>query len=203
MPESDPALGLSDKGEWRAYHVKGNLVASRPRYVREKWGDLGYADVASRLRPPARAIFEGTILPFAWYDFPDMAEIDRAIVAGPMGGNVSKMKAFGSTIARYDLPTLYKVLFKIGTPSFFMKRINAVYSTYIRGGAMATSSVSKDHAVVTQTEGDFPFYFCDQGIPGWFTAAIELSGGRQVRVAQIECVHMGGARCTWDAEWKS
>jgi hypothetical protein len=99
MPESDPALGLSDRGEWRAYRVKGNLLAARPRYVREKWGDAGYADVASRLRPPARAILEGTILPFAWYDFPDMAEIDQAIVAGPMGGDVSKMKAFGATIA--------------------------------------------------------------------------------------------------------
>jgi hypothetical protein len=203
MPEFDPALGLSNKGEWRAYHVKGNLLSSRPRYVREQWGDAGYADVASRLPSPARAIFEGNILPFAWYPFPDMAEIDRAIVGGPMGGDVSQMKAFGSTIARYDLPTLYKMLFKIGTPAFFMKRINAVYSTYVRGGAIGTSSVSRNHAVLAQTKGNLPFYFCDQGIPGWFMAAIELSGGQQVRVIQSECVHTGGARCTWDAEWKA
>jgi hypothetical protein len=202
MPESDPALGLSDKREWRAYQVKGNLLASRPRYVREQWGDEAYAEVASKLSPSARSIFEGTILPFAWYPFPDMAEIDRAIVAGPMVGDVSQMKAFGSTIARYDLPNLYKVLFKIGTPSFFMKRINAVYSTYIRGGAIATSFISKENAVVAQPVGDFPFYFCDQGIPGWFTAAIELSGGWQVRVDQVACVHKGGARCIWNAEWK-
>jgi hypothetical protein len=203
MPDSDPALGLAQKSAWRAYQIKGTLLASRPRYVREQWGDAGLADVASRLSPALRAVFQGSPLPFAWYPFAEMAEIDQAIVAGPMGGDLSHMKRFGSTIARYDLPTLYKMLFKLGTPSFVVKRINLAYSTYIRGGTVEASSVSKDRAVVTLTEGDFPFYFCDQGIPGWFHAAIELSGGTGVRVTQVECVHKAGARCVWEARWDS
>jgi hypothetical protein len=201
MPESDPALGLAEKSAWRAYQLKGTLLAARPRYVREQWGDAGFAEVASRLSPPIRAVFEGSALPFAWYPFPEMAEIDRAIVAGPMAGDLSQMKRFGATIARYDLPTLYKMLFKIGTPSFIVKRINLAYSTYIRGGTIEATSVSKDRAVVTLTEGNLPLYFCDQGIPGWFSAAIELSGGTGVRVTQVQCVHKADARCVWEASW--
>ena len=202
MPESDAALGLHEKSAWRAYQVKGSLLASRPRYVRDQWGDAGLADVASRLTPPMRAVFQSTVLPFVWYPFADMAEIDRAIVAGPMGGDLSHMKRFGSTIARYDLSTLYKMLFKLGTPSFVLKRIHAAYSTYIRGGTIEATSVTKGHAVITQIDGDFPFYFCDQGIPGWFMAAVELSGGKGVRVAQVACVHQGAARCMWEASWE-
>ena len=202
MPESDAVLGLAEKSAWRAYQVKGSLLASRPRYVRDQWGAAGLTDVASRLSPPMRALFQSAVLPFAWYPFQEMAEIDRAIVAGPMRGDVSHMKQLGLTIARYDLPTLYKMFFKLGTPSFVLKRINTAYATYIRGGTIEASPVSKNHAVVTQIDGDLPLYFCDQGILGWVSAAVELSGGRDVHVAQVDCVHKGAARCTWEASWE-
>jgi predicted hydrocarbon binding protein len=44
-------------------------------------------------------------------------------------------------------------------------------------------------------------YFCSFGIPGWFSAALELSGGKQVNVKETECVHRGGKRCEWSATW--
>jgi predicted hydrocarbon binding protein len=201
MPESDPTFGLAGRDAWRGYQVKGSLLAARPRYVRDTWGDAAFADVAARLHGETRAAFESAALPFAWYPFRPMAEIDRAIVAGPMGGDLAQMKRFGSTIARYDLSTIYKMLFKVGSPAFILKRIGVVYSTYIRGGSITPVSVEKGHAVVVLGGGDFPFYFCDQGIPGWFAAAVELSGGKNVHVVQAECVHRGAARCSWEARW--
>ncbi len=181
--------------------VKGNLLAARSRYVRDEWGQGALEDVARRLSPEHRAIFESPVLPFVWQPFPVMAAIDHAIVAGPMHGDVTLMKRFGATIARYDLPTLYKVLFKIGTPAFLLKRVGVVYQTYIRGGTVASSDVTSTSATVTLTEGTLPFYFCDQGIPGWFTAAVELSGGTNVQVHQSACVHRGAPRCVWKATW--
>ena len=120
MPSNDPLLGRPDKTAWRSYQIKGNLLAARARYVRETWGEAAVAAVAGQLTGDLRATFEGSILPFAWYPFPTMAEIDRAIVAGPMGGQMALMKRFGSTIARYDLrgpnrlvsdrPTIHEML---------------------------------------------------------------------------------------------
>jgi hypothetical protein len=201
MPAADPALGLPERTSWRGYQVKGNLLAARARYAKERWGNAGCELVASSLEGEARAAFTGTAMPFAWYSFATLAAIDRAIVFGPMGGDLSQMKHFGSTIARYDLSTIYKVLLKVGSPSFVLKRVNIVYSTYIRGGAMAATHVTKEHAMISLAEGDFPFYFCEQGIPGWFSAAVELSGGKDVQVDQIECVHRGAAHCVWEARW--
>jgi hypothetical protein len=132
-----------------------------------------------------------------------MAAIDRAIVEGPMGGDASKMKDFGATIARYDLSTLYKVLFKLGNPSFIMKRVSIVYRTYIRGGSIQVTSVRDTQAVLVLDSGALPSYFCGLGVPGWFTAAIELSGGRSVDVSETECVHRDGERCVWNARWET
>jgi predicted hydrocarbon binding protein len=201
MNELDPVLGRADRIAWHDYQVKGNLLASRERYVREHWGGPAVRDVAERLGPDVRAVFESTILPFAWHPFRVMAAIDRAIIEGPMGGDVTEMKAFGATVARYDLPTLYKMLFKLGTPSFLVKRVGVVYRTYVRGGAMEPQEVTPRSAGVALTEGALPLYFCQQGVPGWFTAAIELSGGKDVRVEEATCVHRGAPQCSWRSTW--
>jgi uncharacterized protein (TIGR02265 family) len=202
MIDSDPVFGRPDRSDWRSYQVKGNLLAARPRYVREQWGPTGVEEVISRLDGEARASFSTTILPFAWYPFSTMAAIDRAIVEGPMKADVKKMKDFGSTIARYDLPTLYKVLFKLGSPSFLLKRISTVYATYIRGGSVAVTVVGDQKAIVTQAQGSLPYYFCSQGVPGWFSAAIELSGGKDIHVREIQCTHEDAERCRWEATWR-
>jgi hypothetical protein len=202
MMDSDPVFGRLDRNDWRSYQIKGNLLAARPRYVRENWGAAGVDDVSSRLTRELREAFSSTILPFAWYPFPTLAAIDRAIVEGPMRADMTRMKDFGSTIARYDLPTLYKVLFKLGSPSFLLKRIGVVYATYIRGGSIAVTVVQDGRAVVTQSQGSLPYYFCSQGVPGWFTAAIELSGGKDVQVRETACTHVDAERCRWEATWR-
>jgi len=185
------------------HEVKGNLVAARPRYLREHFGESALEDVAQRLSEPLRKLLLAPTLPFAWYPLRDMAEIDRAIVQGPMHGDVSRMKEFGATIARYDLSTIYKVLFKLGSPAFIVRRINVAYRTYIRGGSMQGETPSNSSAVVTFVDGAFPLYLCRYGVAGWLTAAIELSGGRRVLVHEKTCRHAGDERCRWEASWSA
>src|SRR5579862_1717661 len=123
MLPADPLLGRPDRSAWREFQIKGNLLAARGRYVRETFGEEAVAGVASKLPPDLRALFDTPILPFAWYPLQAMTAIDRVIVDGPMKGQIGQMKHFGSTVARYDLPTVYKVLFKIGSPAFILGRM--------------------------------------------------------------------------------
>jgi len=202
VAELDPIYGnraLTDRIE--LHEVKGSLLSARPRYVVERWGDAGLADVMKRLNGAARQAMQETILPFSWYPLKVMAEIDRAIVEGPMGGHVPLMKEFGATIARYDLPTIYRVLFKVGTPAFVIRRMNVAYRTYIRQGTMLGETPSAKNATVTFVDGVFPKYLCTHGVVGWLTAALELSGAQRVDVREIDCVHDGAPTCKWRAEW--
>jgi hypothetical protein len=200
-PRIDAVLGRHDARTWEDYQVKGNLLAARPRYVREQWGEEAVRDVSSRLDTSVRQLFDRAILPFSWYSFSDLAAIDKAIVQGPMGGRVADMKHFGATIARYDLSSLYKMLFKLGSPEFVMKRVGVVYRTYIKGGGIAAADVRRGEAIVRLTDGSLPNYFCTHGVPGWFTAALELSGGKSVEVNETECMHAGARACVWRAKW--
>jgi hypothetical protein len=193
----DPAL-------WRPtspLRVKGSLMAARPRYLREHWGQTAVDQVVASVGDDARPLLTNEVLPFRWYPMALMAEIDRAIIEGPMQGDVSRMKAFGSEIARYDLPTLYKMLFRFGTPSFVVKRLNIAYATYIDGGRVQIEVPAREQARVTLHDAVLPNYLCTHGISGWITAALELSGANHVQVEESQCLHEGAPRCCWDSHW--
>ncbi len=201
MTDIDTVLGRADLQIWQGYQVKGTLLAARPRYVLEQWGEAALQDLTAQLSPATRIVFESPALPFTWHSFHTLAEIDAAIIRGPMGGKPARMKHFGATIARYDLPTLYKMLFKLGTPSFLIKRVGVVYGMYFRGGGIAAPRVDAQSAHLMLAHGVMPLYMCRYGISGWLTAALELSGARGVRVDEVECRHAGAPACTWTASW--
>src|SRR5436305_13166161 len=109
----DPVFGdLSHDREMRENQIKGNLLGRRAWYVRDRWGDAAVAAAAAAVPESARKFLgEAPPLTFAWYPFGVMMDIDRAIVEGPMRGDLGAMTEFGSAIAKHDLPLLYKVLF--------------------------------------------------------------------------------------------
>jgi hypothetical protein len=129
-----------------------------------------------------------------------MMDIDRAIIEGPMQGEITLMTEFGSAIARHDLPLLYRMLFKVGSPAFVVKRLNIAARTYIRESTILVS-VDGDAARVTLAGRRFPMYFCRYGVSGWFRAALELSGARTPMIEHNGCLHDGDAACSWRLTW--
>ena len=204
MAAFDPVFGdLSHDREMRDNQIKGNLLGRRAWYIRDRWGDAALASVAATVPDSARKyLVDATPLTFAWYPFGVMMDIDRAIVDGPMAGELGRMREFGSAIAKHDLPLLYKVLFKVGSPSFIIKRLNIVAKQYIRESTISSTIVGDGHARVTQGGRRFPMYFCTYGVSGWFHAALELSGAHKPTVEHTGCIHRGDGGCSWELRWE-
>lgn len=199
----DPVFGdLRVEREMRENQIKGNLLGRRAWFVRERFGAPVLDAVAAAVPEASRKYLVDPPLTFAWYPFGLMMDIDRAIVEGPMQGELSRMFEFGSAIAKHDLPTLYKVLFKLGSPTFIVKRLNIVARQYIRDSTVSIEVTGDGRAVVTQGGRRFPMYFCTYGVSGWFHAALELSGARDATVEHATCLHRGDAACTWQLTWR-
>jgi hypothetical protein len=200
----DPIFGdVQHEVEMRENQIKGNLLGRRAWYVRERWGVDALMTLASTIDETARKyLIETPPLTFAWYSFGVMMDIDRAIIEGPMRGEIGRMKEFGSAIAKHDLPLLYKVLFKVGSPAFIVKRLNMVAKQYIRESSVDVNLAGENEALVSLSGRRFPFYFCAYGVTGWFLAALELSGARAPTVEHTGCLHNGAANCTWTLRWK-
>ncbi len=170
--------------------------------MRDRWGDAALATLTAAVPEAARKFLVDAPLAFAWYPFGVMMDIDRAIIEGPMHGEIGRMTEFGAAIAKHDLPLIYKVLFKVGSPSFIVKRLNIVARQYIRESSVSVVVNGDREALVTQDGRRFPMYFCTYGVSGWFHAALELSGARQPTVEHTACLHRGDAACSWRMRWR-
>ncbi len=201
-PEFDPILGdprLRD--EATAGFAKGNLVAARHRYVLETWGQEMLDELVGRLSGPAKDLLARPPLPMGWHPLGMLAEVDRVIFDGPMGGDMGRMRRFGFVIADYDLSTLYRVLFKVGSPGFIVRRLPVAYGTYIRHAGTLRIEVDGRTANVHLERGLVPHYLCLAGMSGWMEAALTLSGSRQPRVEHVACRHWGDPECRWELGW--
>jgi hypothetical protein len=202
VPDVDPFWG--DPGlreQLLRNEVKGNLVAARRRYVERHHGQKAVELLAERLDGTPKEWLLRPPLPMRWCSMVEMARLDQAIVEGPMAGELSRMRAFGREIATYDLSTLYKVLFRVGTPGFVLRNIGVAYRTYIRSpGRMSTESRGSRAAEVRLTGAVMPAYLCTHGVCGWLEAALLKSGAREPRVEHSRCAHRGEA-CAWSAAW--
>jgi hypothetical protein len=187
--------------EMRGNGVKGNLMAKRAWYVREFFGGAAFDAVVAKLDGEAREYMLNPPLTMSWCSFGAMMDIDRAILDGPMKGDFAKMKHFGGEIAKHDLPTLYKVLFKVGSPAFVMRRMNIAAIQYIKDTSITPETPTDKSAKLTLGKRPWPLYFCTYGAPGWYSIAAELSGGKNVTVTHTACRHKGADTCRWAIAW--
>lgn len=181
--------------------AKGNLVAARHRYVMERWGADMLATLVGRLSGRAAELLERPPLPMGWHPIEELARIDAEILMGPMEGDLDEMRKFGFEIASYDLSTLYRMLFKVGTPGFIVGRLPVAFKTYLRDTGELEVDVGKRSATATMVEGVVPYYLCTAGMSGWMEAALVMSGASAPSVEHAECRHRGDPRCVWRLEW--
>ncbi|MBI5497749.1 MAG: hypothetical protein HY904_22270 [Deltaproteobacteria bacterium] len=195
-------------GDWRTIararlmRVKGNLVRSRARYVREQYGLGELAELCAQLRGEARAYLEDPPLPSTWCSFGPLMDVDCAIIAGPMRGRMEHMLHFGQTVGRYDLSTIYKMLLFFASPATVLSNTNLAYSLYFRSGSLRGTRTGDEEGRVELSGAVFPRYMCAYGITGWLDAALSYGGGRATAVDHTACVHQGDAACCWDVRWR-
>ncbi len=202
MPgEVDPFLGRSDVlGRLEDLPCKANWLAARHRYVESQYGKAGVDDVVRRLDDVHRRAFLEPPPTMSWSNVGIVVTIDRAIFTGPMDGSLRRMRHFGAEIAKYDVPGVYRVFFRLGTPGFMVGKLPLVYRQYFRRGAMQ-ATVERGQAEIKLVDVTFPAYLCEHGISGWFDAMLELVGARAPRVEHAKCVHRGDPHCAWQATW--
>ncbi|MEB2312415.1 MAG: hypothetical protein OZ921_08520 [Sorangiineae bacterium] len=201
--EQDPFLGRAERlGAMREVPCKGNWLAARRRYVEAAYGPAGIADVSARLDAELLEAFLRPPLAMAWTDLATVVGVDRAIFEGPMARDLSRMRHFGAEIAKGDIPTLYRAFFRLGTPSFVMKKLPVVYRQYFRRGGLVVET-SAGSVEITLADLTMPVYLCAYGITGWFDAMLELVGARAAQVEHRACVHRGDAACVWRGAWRT
>ena len=184
-----------------AIQAKGNLVRSRSRYLRDTFGQAGFDAVAVRLTGEALGYLVSPPVVNSWCGYKSLCEVDCMIGTVAMAGNISLMKPFGFAVATYDIPTVYKALYHLASPTRLLQMIKLAWGFYLKPGALHVEVVSDKVSRVTMTGCVVGRYLCEVGICGWMEATMGLSGAREPRCEHTRCRHRTDPACEWTVTW--
>lgn len=174
-------------------------MQSRLEFVRERGGDAAVARVLARLSEEDRKTCSH-ILTGAWYPFALSARLDEAIAAEmELGEQIFVL--MGEKSALHNLSGAHRVFATDRGPHDLLRRTPQIYQAYYDTGRREYEKTS-DKKAVLRTYGSETFSKHDcLTVVGWHRKAIEMCGGRNVRVHETKCRARGADVCEYVCEW--
>ena len=180
--------------------VKGTVLLSRLALIRSERGSAAVDLVCARLPAEDRALFQGTIMPMAWYPFEATDRLDLAIAA-ELGGQDRVFLNLGARSAEDNLGTSHKSYVRSKDPQGLLKQAAQIYQLYYNTGYRTYEWVTSNKAILRTFEAkSFSRHDC-LTVVGWHEKAIELCGGRRPRVTEPRCRARGNEHCEYVCEW--
>lgn len=181
--------------------VKGSAITARVRYVRERHGEPGYRKLMTALAPDHRALIEGRILPHAWAPYGLFVEINVKADELFGDGDLALCREMGQYSAEVNLPTLYRIFYKLGTPSFIIRKAARLWDVHYSSGRLSVQDTDTG-AVLRIEEFAEPHRAHCLSVLGWAEKSVELSGGVVTYVEEEQCRTKGDRACVIVARWK-
>ncbi|HEX5744984.1 MAG TPA: TIGR02265 family protein [Archangium sp.] len=189
--------------ESAAARIKGSVLITRLNLLMKQGGTGRLQQVLQRLPPADRKVLEGVIMPIGWYPLELNLRLDAAIAdaLSPRDRN----KAFvemGRASAEENLNGPHHVFIRKGDPHFLLSHSPEIYRLYYAVGSRSYEK-SGPRSAVLRTLGAESVTEADcLTIVGWYERAIEMSGGRGVRVEQTKCRARGNGYCEYHCSWE-
>jgi hypothetical protein len=181
-------------------NVKGSAISARVSYVRERHPEVWPRFLAA-LDAPTRAIAEGTILKSAWYPFESFVALN--VVADQLlgQGDLKIVREIGRYAASANLPTVYRIFYRLGSPEFIINRAAALWQVHYDSGEAKAIEIRPGLAHFEVLRFVTPHPAHCRSVEGFMERSLELTGARGVRVTETACAARGDALCRFQAEW--
>ena len=188
-------------------HGKGSLLIHSRDYVRKQHGERVWEKLVTDSSSEDREILQGILLRGGWYPIGVINRLtDRLCVQHATGPAEDEMRRLSAHIADSDLGTVYKMVIRMGSPEFLVKRTGSLWNRYFDVGDMTASEVGARHWRLTLHmevgEDAAPsFLYCGPGCPSWIEMGLRLTGAASAKVDHVGCRHDNGKYCTYDVTW--
>lgn len=171
-----------------------NFVYAK-EYVVLQYGEEGWERVLGRLSSDAARVWRSPLMLTGTYSFAAFKALAGALAAeagGKGDENLAKMYEF---IADRSLSSIYKVFFRMASPSFVVNNYPRLWARFFTAGAVAVREAGTGTAIVEFT---LPSIFLDwlpAACLGYSTKAVTMAGGRELSMAEVSRVRRA------DGEW--
>lgn len=182
--------------------VKGSAITSRVRYVRDRFGEQALRQVKAALPAQHRTALDGKVLPHAWVPYELFVilnvEVDRLFGKGDLG----LCREMGRYSAEVNLPTLYRIFYKLGTPMFIFSKAARLWQVHYDSGSM-TPVEDGPGCVRLRIEGfEEPHRAHCLSVLGWAEQSVEISGAQVYDAGEEKCRTRGDDLCELVLRWR-
>jgi hypothetical protein len=179
--------------------VRGSILRSRVHYVRAHQA-AALPLITERLPPELQEALPKGFLETRWYPFPWLTAFTDAADAVMGRGDQRLAYEMGRFSCDQNLPTLYRVFFRFGSPRYILDRAAKAWRAQFDAGDMAVIETTPTSATVELSHVPEPHRGHCLGVTGWISRAVELTG-EDLQGIDETCRAAGDERCTWHVRW--
>jgi len=181
--------------------VKGSALASRVTWVRLNHGQEGIERLCDVVSPGLAGALRDGVQVASWYPFSEFIELNQAIDRLYGAGDGALIKELGRQGADFNLKTIYRLFYKVGTVRWVMARAARLWHLHYDAGRLVLREMAHDEFDLTIEEFPTPNCAHCRSVQGWVERSIELSGGNEVVTDIVRCRKEGDADCCVRARW--
>jgi hypothetical protein len=183
--------------------AKGSIFVHTKKFVATKRGPQAWPTLLGQLPAEDRQTLEGPMAGATWYPVGLWNRLMRKFVAANGGEVAIELSRY---IAAEDLNFIFRMLLKMGSPEFVLKRVSAIYLRYFEAGALtATENSPRDWTLKLdaprEENGGPGEVVCTYGVCGWITEALARTGAKKPQVVHTRCRFRNAPACEYHVTW--
>lgn len=184
---------------------KGSILVHLRGYAETKYPAGAWKEMTQELQPDERAILDGLIIAGGWYP---VTVWNRALgILLPRHRGISidhEMRKIAAYIADKDLNSVYKMILRLGSPEFLLRRTDSLWSRYFDTGRLSFEEIGEKRFKLflnAPANDSVPDRLtCDPGVCAWIEMGMKNTGV-EGQVRHLECRYTNGARCEYVVTW--
>lgn len=180
--------------------VKGTKITSKLAFVREELGEEAVDQVLATLSEEDRTEVRRT-LGIGWYPHELYERLIEAVVYAGAGGDERILDRMGVHTAEVQSRGAYGVYFRSKDPEGLLRSMVPMHSMLNDPGEMSVEPREEGHVTirVRQPPGSAPVCRLSRA---FYRRAVELCGGRNVTVQELECSESDAPACRFEVRWR-
>jgi hypothetical protein len=183
---------------------KGSILVHLRSYADTVYGATAWRSMLSDAPAEDRAILDGIVIAGGWYP---VGVWNRALATLLTQHTVSidqEMRKVASYIADRDLNSVYKMVLRLGSPEFLLRRTDSLWSRYFDSGKFTHQEMGpKKFKLLLEAPKTIEApdrLTCGPGVSAWIEMGMKNTGV-DGRVQHVDCRFENGQRCEYIATW--
>lgn len=186
--------------------AKGILFNYLQRWAIDRRGQDAWDAGLQAASERERELYDGMILAMGWYPVSAWNGMCGAFFGANWADPNVGMAEFCRDLGDMELNSLVRMVLKIGSPEFMLRRTGFLWSRYFDTGVFSGAQIAPGHWTLSLAGPADPAttagrLTCANGPGPWLQRGLEL-GGVKGTVRHVRCRYDGHDRCELEAQWR-